>query len=99
MDFGIARSPVPFLQSHESLVFLSSESWHDKYAFGLSMWLCEITGLDEDVGSVFSGFCKGKCSACWILIKVNILSEILPHTGINAQSNKGLRDQPVLPCP
>lgn len=36
-------------ESHESLIFLSPESWHDKYTLGLSMWLCEITGLDKDM--------------------------------------------------
>lgn len=51
--FGLGRHIVASAicpESHESSVFLSPESWHDKYTFGLSMWLCEITGPDEDVG-------------------------------------------------
>lgn len=51
--FGFWRhmpsSTVP-PESHESLVFRSLEGWHDKYTFGLSMWLCEIIGLGEDMG-------------------------------------------------
>lgn len=57
-------------ESHESLVFLSLESWHDKYTFGLSMWLCETTGPDEDVGQILSSSCEHKCSACWLQVRV-----------------------------
>lgn len=56
--FSMTKTPFGFwrhtisrtisLESHESLVFLSPESWHDKYTFGLSKWLCEITGPNED---------------------------------------------------
>ena len=48
-------------ESHESLVLVSPGSWHDKYTFGLSAWLCEITGLHEHMRSALSSSCKDKC--------------------------------------
>ena len=51
--FGSLRhtisSAVP-PESHESLVFLSPESWHDKYTFGLRVCLRQITGPRENMG-------------------------------------------------
>lgn len=72
-------------ESHESLVFVSPRSWHDKYTFGLSAWLCEITGPHEHMGSILSSSCKDKCSVFCLQGKVKILSEILPHAGIKAR--------------
>jgi hypothetical protein len=82
-QFGLGRhivSSATCPASHESSVFLSPESWHDKYTFGLSMWLCEIIGLDEDMGWILSGFPKERWSEDWLQGKVNSLSKILPHT-------------------
>lgn len=75
-------------ESHESLVFLSPESWHDKYTFGLSIWLCEIISLGEVVGYVPSSFSKDKCRAYLLQVKVNVLSKSLPYTGINVHSQE-----------
>lgn len=64
----------PFLQSQESLVFLPPESWHDKYAFGLSMRLPEITGLYEAQGQ-FSQVSVRIC-AVYISYRFRLISSV-----------------------
>lgn len=73
--FGILRHTVSSAvlpEPHESLVFLSPESWHDKYTFGLWVCLRQITGPHENMGWILSSSCKDKCSAFWLRLRASV---------------------------